>query len=328
MTTGIGNPGSIFCVCALNALQNSMMFRPRWPSAGPIGGLGFALPAGTCNLMNPTTFFAIFRSCVGSSGRYSRPPQLRPDRHVPVLFRRAKRGGISSFFHLREIELHRRRASEDSDRHSQLALLVVDVLHVAVEVREWSFLDAHRLAHLEQDLGPWFLHALLHLAQDRVDFLLRDRRRFVGRAADESRHLRRALHQVPGVVGHFHLNEHVAGKELALRDRPRAVLHLHHFLDWYQDLAELLGHARTLDTLGQRALDALLKSGVGVDDEPLFAAHPSPRPVTSLTSHASVESMANRTKAMTTTKPNTTSVVWIVSFRVGHETFPASSQAS
>ena len=44
---GSGKPGSTFCVCALNALQNSMMFRPRCPSAGPIGGEGFALPAGT-----------------------------------------------------------------------------------------------------------------------------------------------------------------------------------------------------------------------------------------------------------------------------------------
>ena len=58
ITTGIGRPGSTLCVCALNALQNSMMFRPRWPSAGPIGGLGFALPAGTCSLMKPTIFFA------------------------------------------------------------------------------------------------------------------------------------------------------------------------------------------------------------------------------------------------------------------------------
>ena len=62
ITTGIGRPASIFWVCALNALQNSMMLRPRWPSAGPIGGEGFALPAGTCSLMKPTTFFAIFVS--------------------------------------------------------------------------------------------------------------------------------------------------------------------------------------------------------------------------------------------------------------------------
>src|SRR4029453_14285303 len=59
ITTGMGRPGSIFCVCALNALQNSMMFKPRWPSAGPIGGLGFAFPAGTCSLMYPMIFFAI-----------------------------------------------------------------------------------------------------------------------------------------------------------------------------------------------------------------------------------------------------------------------------
>ena len=51
MTTGIGRPGSSFCVAALNALQNSMMFRPRWPRAGPTGGDGLAWPALTCSLM-------------------------------------------------------------------------------------------------------------------------------------------------------------------------------------------------------------------------------------------------------------------------------------
>jgi hypothetical protein len=61
ITTGIGRPGSTPWVWALNALQNSMMFRPRWPSAGPIGGEGFALPAGTCSLMKPTIFLAIQR---------------------------------------------------------------------------------------------------------------------------------------------------------------------------------------------------------------------------------------------------------------------------
>jgi hypothetical protein len=52
MTTGIGMPFSSFWVCALNALQNSMMLRPRWPSAGPIGGDGLAAPAGTCNFIS------------------------------------------------------------------------------------------------------------------------------------------------------------------------------------------------------------------------------------------------------------------------------------
>jgi hypothetical protein len=47
MITGIGVPFSICAVFALKALQNSMMLRPRCPSAGPIGGDGFAAPAGT-----------------------------------------------------------------------------------------------------------------------------------------------------------------------------------------------------------------------------------------------------------------------------------------
>jgi hypothetical protein len=51
MIVGIGMPFSISCVAALNALQNSMMFTPRWPSAGPIGGEGVAEPAGTCSLI-------------------------------------------------------------------------------------------------------------------------------------------------------------------------------------------------------------------------------------------------------------------------------------
>ena len=51
MTVGIGVPFSISCVAALKALQNSMMLRPRWPRAGPIGGDGVAEPAGTCSLI-------------------------------------------------------------------------------------------------------------------------------------------------------------------------------------------------------------------------------------------------------------------------------------
>jgi hypothetical protein len=51
ITTGTGMPSSNFCVCALNSLQNAMMFSPACPSAGPIGGCGVAFPAGTCSLM-------------------------------------------------------------------------------------------------------------------------------------------------------------------------------------------------------------------------------------------------------------------------------------
>src|ERR1700730_18021230 len=58
--TGIGEPFSSCWVCALKDLQNSMMLRPRWPSAGPIGGDGFAAPAGTRSFRKPGNFLAMY----------------------------------------------------------------------------------------------------------------------------------------------------------------------------------------------------------------------------------------------------------------------------
>src|SRR5207244_7082468 len=143
---------------------------PRWPSAGPIGGLVFALPAGTCSLMNPITFFAISISSCGFQRTLralpvtsSSFPRKRESSVVTKVTGPASAGTTTSrFLNLREIELYRSRAAEDRDRHPQLALLVVHVLHVAVKVGERSFLDAHRLTHLEQHFGPRLLNALLH----------------------------------------------------------------------------------------------------------------------------------------------------------------------
>src|SRR3954454_12397268 len=58
ITTGMMVP-PWSCVWALNALQNSMMFTPCWPSAGLTGGAGLAAPAGTCSLMSVRTLRAI-----------------------------------------------------------------------------------------------------------------------------------------------------------------------------------------------------------------------------------------------------------------------------
>src|ERR671918_223713 len=55
------------CVWALNALQNSMMLTPCWPSAGPTGGAGFAAPAGICSLIIVRTFFAMRRARIQRS---------------------------------------------------------------------------------------------------------------------------------------------------------------------------------------------------------------------------------------------------------------------
>src|SRR5919106_1666049 len=110
------------CVCALNALQNSMMFTPCWPSAGPTGGAGFACPPGICSLISVRTFFA-----------------MRPS--------------LVQLLHLVEPELDRHLALKDVDEHLQLLLVGVHVDDLAVEVGQRAGGYLHRLAERELDLG-------------------------------------------------------------------------------------------------------------------------------------------------------------------------------
>src|SRR5438105_4094871 len=100
-------------VCALNALQNSMMLTPCWPSAGPTGGAGLACPPGICSLISVSTFFAI---------------------------------GSVQLLHLVERQLHRDLPLEDVHEHLQLLLVGVDVDDLAVEVGERPGGYLHRLA--------------------------------------------------------------------------------------------------------------------------------------------------------------------------------------
>src|SRR5688572_16008604 len=222
--------------------------------------------------------------------------------------------------YLAEIQLHRRRAAEDRDRHAQLVLVVVHVLDVAVKVRERAILHTHRFAHLEQHFRARLLHAFLDLVQDVLHLFLRDRRGFGRRAADEAGHLRRVLHEVPGVVGHLHLDQHVAREELALADVLLAAFHLDHFLNRHEDLPELLRQTRALDAIEQRALHAFFKARIRVHDIPPLA-HQSTWPRNFFTIHRSVASTPHRNSAMTTTNRNTAPVVWSVSLRVRHTTF-------
>src|SRR5437763_8773489 len=154
-------PGSMFWVCALNALQNSMMLRPRCPRAGPIGGDGFALPAGTCSLIRPTIFFAI---------AYPREA--------------ATRG--SDLLDLRVFKLDRGRPAEDRDRDLEPRFLLVDLLDDAVERGERPVRNPHLLADLEADRRLRPLDPLLHLPHDPGRLALADRRRPRALAAEKA----------------------------------------------------------------------------------------------------------------------------------------------
>src|SRR2546430_834583 len=158
-------------VCALNPLQNSMMLTPCWPSAGPTGGEGFALPAGIWSLTTAWTFFTW------------RPPSTRHS---------------SESLHLVVLELDRGRPAED--RHGDLhpAALGIHVLDNALEVDDRPVDDPHLVAALEHRLRLRLLGPGFHLPHDVVDLLLRERDGLRARA-DEPGDLGRRAHQVPRV---------------------------------------------------------------------------------------------------------------------------------
>src|SRR5215208_5593828 len=153
-------------VWALNALQNSMMLTPCWPSAGPTGGAGFACPPGICSLIIVRIFFAIFLSSV-------------------------------QLLDLVESELHRHLALEDVDEDLQLLLVGVHVDDLAVEVRQRPRGYLHRLAERELHVRAERRGAVRRAGvEDPVDLRLRERQRLV-RRADEARHAGSVLDDGP-----------------------------------------------------------------------------------------------------------------------------------
>src|SRR5215213_10527261 len=181
-------------VCALNALQNSMMFTPCWPSAGPTGGAGFACPPGICSLMSVRTFLAMTS--------------------VELL-------------DLVEGELDRNLPLEDVDEHPQLLLVAVDVDDLAVEVAERAARHLHLLAKLELDLRARPLGGAGARVEDPIDVPLGQRHGLAARAC-EARHAGSVLDDRPAVVREIHVHEHVPRQHALLGLHLLAVLRLDH----------------------------------------------------------------------------------------------------
>src|SRR5258708_25650769 len=112
ISTGTIRPSlACACVCALNSLQKPMMLTPCWPRAGPTGGEGFALPAGSCSLTIPVTFFISlshpsfdFRGASGFAG----PPLRRRLPPFSCSFR---------LLHLHGLQFEPRGAAADRHPH-------------------------------------------------------------------------------------------------------------------------------------------------------------------------------------------------------------------
>src|SRR5919205_2453284 len=155
-------------VCALNALQNSMMFTPCWPSAGPTGGAGLAWPPGIWSLISVRTFFAIAFACFS----YARRCQTELRHRIESI----------DLLHLVEAELDGDLALEDVDQHLELLLVAVHVDDLAVEVGERAGGHLHRLAERELHLRARPLAERRASVEDPVDLGLRERHRLGARA--------------------------------------------------------------------------------------------------------------------------------------------------
>src|SRR5215471_16199976 len=145
-----------FWVCALKALQKSMMLTPCWPSAGPTGGAGLALPAWICSLMTVRTFLAISKRVGEHSWRGNQAIQGRREGSVlrtrPTEDAGARR--LSRQLDLLDLvvaHLDRRLTPEDRDQHLEFGGVLVDLGDLAGEVGERTGDDFDRFA--DRELG-------------------------------------------------------------------------------------------------------------------------------------------------------------------------------
>src|SRR6266511_3987015 len=294
MTTGTISPASsLFCVRALNCLQNSMMLTCAWPSAGPTGGAGVALAASICSLTEPVTFFAIsiyLPVCVAPSPSLGFSAWRRCLAHADYLWWPissiflAEVGGVvqpkhairgtpgarltQNLFHLTELQFHRSGAAEDGDHHLQGLAVLIDLVHHAGEGGKRAFGDAHRLVLFILDLELGLLFAVGDAVNNLLHLGVGERRGLLA-GAHESRDPRGGLHHVPDFVVHVHFDQNVAGIEHALAGVLLVVANLGDGLGGDQDLADAVFESEGPDARLQRLLHLALEPRVGMDDVPL-----------------------------------------------------------
>src|SRR4051812_13409116 len=105
-----------------------MMLTPCWPSAGPTGGAGLAMPALICSLTIAASFFFFggisLASFLVERTRAVRHPGGFSVRPVPL----ERAGRWSDLGDLGERQLHGRLATEDRHQHLELLGVGVDLV--------------------------------------------------------------------------------------------------------------------------------------------------------------------------------------------------------
>src|SRR5580704_3362593 len=189
---------------------------------------------------------------------------------------RAARLASRYFFHLREIQFHRRRAPENRYRNLQRRAVGIHFLHHARKIRKRPFADTHFLAAIKRQFRLGFLRRGGRAVQNVLHFFFGQRRRRLP-AANESRHARCRTHHVPGVIVHIHFHQHVARITHPRRNHFLAAAHFHHRFRRNNDLPDLVGQPERRHAAFKALFYFLLESRVGVHDVPLLRRGHRPR---------------------------------------------------
>src|SRR5579883_46462 len=210
-----------------------MILTPWGPSAVPIGGAGFAFPAGICSLITALTRFAI------------------------VPFYSSSADTFLNFFDLEEIQDDRCFSTEERDKDRDLVLIQVNLADRADKLGERPIDHTHTLPFRETDLRFGLLRFLRYLLQNRANLILLERDR-AGSRADKACDTRCVTYNIPGLIAHDHFHQHIARKDLALHRAPLALFDLHLFLHRHNHAEDLIAHIHRGDARFEVALYLIL----------------------------------------------------------------------
>src|SRR5690606_25206292 len=170
----------------------------------------------------------------------------------------------SVFLDLSEFQINRCGTAEDQNRNLNSALLVINFFHHATEVGKRPVNDAHHLTGFKQSLRLGLVDPTFNTLQDRISFAISNRRRLFRSTTDKAHYARRRLDQVPSLIIHFHVNQHITRIELALAFTLLSIAHFHHFFSGDQNIAKPLFQALQDNALLQRTHHLLFITGIGV----------------------------------------------------------------
>src|SRR3546814_9944674 len=102
---------------------------------------------------------------------------------------------------------------------------------------------------------------------------------------------------MPGMVGHLHLHQHVAGEELPLRTDLRAPPNLDDVLGRHHDFLDQVTDVLEVGLLADRLGDLLLETGIGVDHVPARRHRQPPSPSSVRMPNDSIWSTTKKTMA-------------------------------